>query len=163
MHHPRRVQRQEALGELPERQPQPRRVEERRVQARARDLDRRRAPDGAHARSRGGRRLLDEQGGANVRDEVDPSDEVHGQEPPVVLADELAQGHEVGVLHLLHRAKLALQARQVFGARVPQRLERHPRSPLSVERLVDDAHSAFSEEADQLEPLGGGAGKHAFS
>ena len=45
-----------------------------------------------------------------------------------------------------------LQAVERGGIELPQRLERHDRVSMGIERLVDDAEAAFSEASSQVEP-----------
>ena len=55
--------------------------------------------------------------GPHVGEEVDALDELHREEPLLALADELAEGDEVGVVQVLERAELVLEAEQGLALR----------------------------------------------
>lgn len=104
------------------------------------------------ARRRSPIRRHDERCGPNVLEEVDSLDQVHREKPAVVLAHELPQRDEVRMLHLLHHAELALEAKQVLGVRVAQGFHGEARAAtLAIDRLVHDAHAALTDPSDDLE------------
>ncbi len=69
---------------------------------------------------RGMRRQLAEPAARDVGDEVRPVDQLHGDEPWLLIGDELVQRDEIGMREVRERAKLALQpeeaARRPCGA-----------------------------------------------
>lgn len=88
---------------------------------------------------------------ADVGKEVDAVDQLHREKPAAVFLDELAEPHEVRVPEIAHRAKLALDARNLVGADRAQGLDRHPRIPLEIDRLEDGSLSAASNLSDHAE------------
>ena len=64
---------------------------------------------------------------------------------------EVAQLHEVRVLQTLQRAKLLLDVEDGAGVEATQRLQRHVRAVLAIDRLVDDPHAARPEAPHDLE------------
>ncbi len=79
------------------------------------------------------------------------SSEIHREETLVVLDDEVAQAHEVWMMHVLHRAKFALQLGQRLGGHAAQCLERDARPTLAVQRFVDHSIRALPQAAKPLE------------
>jgi hypothetical protein len=77
--------------------------------------------------------------------------QLHREEPLPVVAVELAEAHQIRVLHVGERAELVLEPVERVGAEVLQRLERDYRAGLAIVGLVHDAHSAVPQPAAQLE------------
>ncbi len=87
-----------------------------------------------------------------VRQEVRSRNELHREEDAIgVRREELVQAHEIGVLDIREPPELLLE--EVQGGRVPaeQRLYGGLLPALSIVDLVDDAHSAPSDAAHDLE------------
>ena len=148
----RRVQRVERVGQLDERVAQAALV----VAAGARG----RRGDGAVAGAvqvgdgAGARRVGAAVRPPDERQEVDALHQLHGEEPVVLILDQLAEGDEVGVGDVLERAELVLEGEQLLRAHGAQGLERDPRVALAIDRLVDHAHAAGAEATDDLETAG---------
>ncbi len=88
---------------------------------------------------------------ARVGQEVHPLDEVHGDEPPSVLTDELVEPDEVRVGQIGEGAKLALEG---VGPRlVLQELERESPVAGPVPNLVDDAEAALTQPSFDAVPV----------
>jgi hypothetical protein len=81
--------------------------------------------------------------------------ELHREEGVSAFSDELSERDEVRVVKVLKRAKLVLEPREGVGVVVAERLERDAHASLDVTRLVDDAHPALADLADELEALSG--------
>ncbi|HEX3763175.1 MAG TPA: sigma factor-like helix-turn-helix DNA-binding protein [Kofleriaceae bacterium] len=92
--------------------------------------------------------------GSHVVQQRSPLDQLHREPPLTALLDQLAERDEVGMMHILHGTELGLEPEQAIGADALQCLERHPRAALAVERLVDHAHAAATQRAEDLEPAG---------
>jgi hypothetical protein len=91
---------------------------------------------------------------AHPGDEVDPLDQLHGEEPLVPRRHQLVQRRQVRVTDVGQAAELALEAVQRGRVAVAQGLERDGARPLAVVRLIDHAHPAGAEPSDNLEPFG---------
>ncbi len=95
--------------------------------------------------------------GADVRERGAPGDEVfaanelHREEPGVPFGDELPEGDQVRVVHLLEGAELLLEAEDRARIDVGEDLQRDVLAAVGVERLVDDAHPTFAESAEESE------------
>ena len=61
------------------------------------------------------RRQLAEPAAGDVGDEVRPVNQLHGDEPWLLIGDELVQGDEIGMREVGERAKLALQPEEAAG------------------------------------------------
>jgi hypothetical protein len=90
---------------------------------------------------------------ADPAEEVDAVDELHGDEPVVALADQLAQADQVHVVHVGERAELLLEAEQRVRLELAQHLEGHAAAVGVIDRLVDDAHAAGADPPEDLEAL----------
>jgi hypothetical protein len=90
----------------------------------------------------------------HVLEEVAALDELHREEPALVVADQLAEGDQVRVGQALQHAELALEAGQRVRVGVGQRLQRDPLTALAIERLVHLAHATGAQAPLDLEPLG---------
>ena len=91
---------------------------------------------------------------AHVAAEIDPLDQLHREEPLRPLGDQIAEAHQVGMADVRDRPELALEPEQQVGVDDGQELERHGHRVGLVERLVDDAHPAPTEESHQSKPRG---------
>jgi hypothetical protein len=90
-------------------------------------------------------RLLD------VAEEVLAKDELHREEDPVaIVRDELVQVHEVRVEDVREGPELLLESIEVARVEVHERLQGDALLPLAIEHLVDDAHAALPEAAQDL-------------
>jgi hypothetical protein len=98
--------------------------------------------------------LVEAPAGSHVVQERGPFDQLHREPPLAALLDQLAERDEVGMMHILHGTELGLEPEQAIGADALQRLERHPHAAWAVERLVDHAHAAATQRAEDLEPAG---------
>src|SRR6188472_1117295 len=78
-------------------------------------------------------------------------DQVHREEEAIRLLVELVQADQVWVPHLAKNAELALEIGTRLDVPVAKHLERHRPTGCSVEDLVDDAHAALAEGANDLE------------
>ena len=85
--------------------------------------------------------------------EVLADDELHGEEGHPAVAHEIVEVDEVRVAEVRQRAKLALEPVEVLAIAGLERLQRDAVASMPVLRLVDDAHSALAEPANQLEPF----------
>ena len=65
-----------------------------------------------------------------------------------MLLGELAEADQVGVVQVLQRAELVLEPEQVLAAEAAHGLERQPLPALSILDLVDHAHAALAQAAD---------------
>jgi hypothetical protein len=70
------------------------------------------------------------------------------------VLEELAQLHQIGVGDVGQGAELALEAYERVRRGAQERVQRDPGALLAIQRLVDQAHAALSEAADDLEALG---------
>ncbi len=86
------------------------------------------------------------------RQEVHAFDQLHGEKEAAFVFDQLAQTDEVGMLEILHRAELLLEAAERVSVGVPQRLERDHGVLRAVERFVHHAHAARAETPEDGEP-----------
>ena len=77
--------------------------------------------------------------------------QVHAEEPLIAVCEELVQPHQIGVSHIGERAKLVLESVDAAAVEPRQRLERDRGATLSIERLVDDPHPAFTDARNDLE------------
>ncbi len=93
---------------------------------------------------------------AQVGDEVEAViHQLHGEEPALLgVGIELVQLHQIAVEQLRERAELPLDAVDRRRIRILEHLERDARLVLPVERLVDDAHPALADAAQELEAVG---------
>ena len=94
---------------------------------------------------RGMRRQLAQPAAGNVGDEVRPVNQLHGNEPWLLIGDELVQGNEIGMREVRECTKLALQPEEAPGVRAAEQLERHACVTLQVEGFVDDTEPALAE------------------
>ena len=81
-------------------------------------------------------------------------DELHGVEVDAALAADGEDRHDVGVVQARRRPRLVLEALQVARVhrrRERQHLQRHPPIQRDLLRLVDDAHAAPADLADDAE------------
>ena len=84
--------------------------------------------------------------GVRVGEEIDPAYELHREEDVAgVDGDELVKPNQVHVMKVRQRAKLLLEAIESGGVEARQCLERQRLRALTVERFVDDAHSALAD------------------
>jgi hypothetical protein len=65
---------------------------------------------------------------------------------------QLVEGHQVGVAQIGQAAELVLESGEMDRGQLAQRLERDAGAALAVEGLVDLAHAALAEQAEQAEP-----------
>ena len=86
----------------------------------------------------------------DVLEELDPLDELHREEPVVVVGDQLVEAHEVLVDDVGERAKLALEAVERARVEPGERLQRDARLTLAISRLVDDAARPCAEPPHDL-------------
>ena len=70
----------------------------------------------------------------DVLDEVEPVDELHGEEARVVPDDEIVELNEVRVDDPGERSELVLEPMELLG---PRRLERHLDAELAIEDALD--------------------------
>ena len=98
-----------------------------------------------------GRRAIPRRPAAHVAEEVDPVHQLHGEEPLVVVEEQLVQRDQVGMRHVGQGAELLLEAEDALRAGAGQRLERDLRSPLAIERPIHDSHAARPDPFEQLE------------
>jgi len=91
----------------------------------------------------GGRRA-----GTHVFEEAVAFDVLHREEPLVGARDELVEGDQVGMHDVGERSELLLEAVQRHGVDARQGLERHARIPLAVVGLIDDTHAAGPDLTD---------------
>ena len=82
---------------------------------------------------------------AHVLDEAHAVDELHREEAPVVLDEQLVETHQIRVRHIGEASELPLQPIEIGGAGAKQGLQRDDLVADAVVRLVDDAHSARAE------------------
>src|SRR5262249_8326569 len=68
-----------------------------------------------------------------------------------VFFDKFVKLHQVGVVHVLERAKFALETEEGLGLGVGQRLQGDHVAVDAIAGFVDDTHSARSEPAKDLE------------
>ena len=94
--------------------------------------------------------------GADIVQEVGPLDELHGEEPPVPVREELPEADEIGMDHLLEGAELLLESVEGGGVEVLDGLEGDDQVALAVEGLVDDPHAAGPEPPPDFEAVGPG-------
>ena len=92
-------------------------------------------------------------GPADVMEEIDPVHVLHREARLLPLGLELVQGHEVRVRHVGEGAELVLEAVEPRRVEAAHRLQRHARPAHAVERLVDDPHPSFAEDAADLVAL----------
>ncbi len=86
-----------------------------------------------------------------VGQEVGPVDQLHREKDPVVVGDhELVQLDEVPMVNVGERSKLLLEEIESARARVEKGLQGDVLLPFAVERLVDDAHAAAADAAEDL-------------
>ncbi len=81
-------------------------------------------------------------------------DELHREEPPVPLRQELVERDEVGMHEIRERAELLLEEVQRGGVPTPQGLEGHDVRMLHIEDLIDDAVGARAQAPLDLEAVG---------
>src|SRR5262249_23226364 len=91
---------------------------------------------------------------AQVRDQIHAAEQLHREEPLTSGLEQLAEPDQVRMVEIRERAKLLLEPEDRVAIDVAQRLERDLLSVLIVEGLVDHAHAAHTELADDLEPIG---------
>ena len=157
MQHARRVQGTDAVDELDQRAAQAIGVG---------GGGRGRAPGAVGAAGRGGRRRGVGRGrevapgeaarwrrAADVVQEADALDALHGEEPLLAVREQLVQRDEVGVRDVGQGAELVLEAIERAVGVGPQHLQRDPRVALAVERFVDDAEGARTQPPLDHEPV----------
>ena len=91
---------------------------------------------------------------ADHRGEGPAVDELHGVEVDAALAADRVDGHDVGVVQLGGGLGLVLEALQVLGVQrrgERQHLQRDAPAQGQLHGLVDDAHAAAADLADDLE------------
>ena len=84
---------------------------------------------------------------ANVCQEVDAFDQLHGEEPTLAVGNQVVEGHQVGVGNVGQGAKFLLEAKQRHGVRPLDGLERDSLVAFAVIGLVDDSHAAAAQLA----------------
>src|SRR5262249_54126914 len=96
---------------------------------------------------------------AHPGQEVDAVEELHREAPGVGALEQLAELHQVGMAHALDQPELALQIGEEARLTARERLEREAPAGRVIVGLVDHAHAASTELAQQREPIGplGGA------
>jgi hypothetical protein len=92
----------------------------------------------------------------HVLAEGKPGDELHGEVPLLLLAEELEELDQVGMRQVGDHPELALEAVEPCGIRSLEALERDQGAVLPVARLVDVAEAALAQLAAQLVALGAG-------
>ena len=88
---------------------------------------------------------------AHVPEEVRPVDELHREEPPPAVLEQLPEPDEVRVTELHEEAKLALEAQDRPRAQLAQHLERDAGVSRQIEGLVNRPRAAFPEGAEDAE------------
>jgi hypothetical protein len=68
--------------------------------------------------------------------------ELHREEPPAVLTEELTKRNQIGMVEIRECSELVLEPIDVPAVEVQQRLQSHARAGLVIECLVDDTHPA---------------------
>ena len=84
---------------------------------------------------------------ANVCQEVDSVDELHGEEPKLAVGNQVVEGHQIGMGDISQGAELLLEAEQRRGVRPLHGLERDLSVASAVVSLVDDSHAAAAHLA----------------
>jgi hypothetical protein len=77
---------------------------------------------------------------------------IHREEPRASRLEQLAELHEVWMLHVAQHAELGLEAQHGVGSDPPQRLEGYLDATFAIERAIHDAHPTASEDVEHLEP-----------
>ena len=85
--------------------------------------------------------------------EIDAVDQLHREEPPIVLAEELVQLDHVRMADVGQGAELALEAEQGLRVEVNHGLERHGLAAHEIARAMDDPHAACPQATIHLESL----------
>jgi hypothetical protein len=93
---------------------------------------------------------------ADVVDDVDTIDQLHGEEPPVAVGVQVPQAYQVVVAQVGHGAKLALEAQHQLGRQEGEDLQGQPGPRALVHGLVDHAHPPPTEQPAELEPIRAG-------
>ena len=94
--------------------------------------------------------------GPHVLEEVVALDQLHREEPAVLVANQLAEGDQVVMRDGLEDAELAFEAGECVRIGVAEGLERHAFATLTVERFEHLSHPASPQSATDLETLGQG-------
>src|SRR5262249_25953792 len=100
---------------------------------------------GEHARQSRRRRVDGDLATTHVLEKSDSIDQLHGEEPQGVGGMELVQRDEVRVTDVGQLAELLLEAIERRWALCLERLERDLLSAFSIERFVNDPHTAASQ------------------
>ena len=69
------------------------------------------------------------------------------------VGDQLVERDEVRMRNVAERAELLLEAVDRGRVGLPHRLDRHGHSPLPIPGAVDDPHTPFAEDVDDLVPI----------
>ena len=91
---------------------------------------------------------------AHVLEEVDAVDQLHREEPLILVREKLVQPDEVRVGDVGEGPELALQPEERLDVAVAESLEGHHLVALPVERLIDDAETSSAEAPLDLKALG---------
>src|SRR5687767_14170717 len=86
-------------------------------------------------------------------------DELHGEEPMILIRAELVQLHEVWMGDIGERSEFALEPVQRLGCDVLQTLQRYRDAFHAIVHLVDHAEAARSEQALDAEAIGPSKGR----
>ncbi len=90
----------------------------------------------------------------DVIQEVDALDQLHREEPLVLLREELVERDEVPVGDVRERSKLVLEPVERVGLGAPQCLHRDHAPALAVVRAIDDPEASGAQTTFDREPLG---------
>ncbi len=115
--------------------------------------DRRRRGRGVAGRP-AAQRIVRDPGRGQPRDDVGAVDQLHGEEPAVVLVEELVEPDQARVRQARDGPEFAFERPDRFGLQAVEGLEGDRGLALTVVDLVDDAHRSGAQTTFDFEPGG---------
>src|SRR5580658_9135968 len=83
--------------------------------------------------------------GPGVRQKIRALNQFHGEEPNLIIAEQLIELHKIGMDQANQRTKLTLEPRKASCIQPPQSLERNDRIPLTIQHPVNDPERTLSK------------------
>ena len=105
------------------------------------------------ARGRRAGRVAPPAHAVHVRQEIEPLDVLHREEPLALVADQFVQGDEVGVVEIRQRPEFPLEAVDAGGVDAQQRLEGDQPAEPAIAHQIHGTHAAATQLALHLEAL----------